>query len=102
MSLVSTVSMSDRDLAKTLTKAGLMKPLACQIPNFLQMAEMSLFNAQAYGEKENQSALTYLERIFDIFINLAISGQHAVRRELCSESVMGQNLTQIVQSLILI
>ena len=45
--------MSDRDLAKTLTKAGLMKPLACQIPNFLQMAEMSLFNAQAYGEKEN-------------------------------------------------
>ena len=41
----------------------------------------------------------YLERIFDIFINLAICGQLTVRKELCSNKVMSANLTQVVYSL---
>jgi len=50
--------------------------------------------------KEHQSALIYLERIFDILINLAICGQFTVRKELCSDSVLGANLTQFIQSLV--
>ena len=69
------VSMSDRDLAKILTKAGLMEPLSRQIPNFLQLAELSFYtNSSAAESKDGQNALMYLERIFDIFINLAICG----------------------------
>ena len=43
-----------------------MEPLARQIPNFLQMAEISYYDYQ-YEGKESQNALMYLERIFDIF-----------------------------------
>lgn len=60
-------SISDQDLAKTLTKAGLMEPLARQIPNFLKMAEIGYQDSQCIDGKESQNALMYLERIFDIF-----------------------------------
>ena len=60
---------------------------------------MSLNGVEA--TKESQNAAMYLERIFYVFINLAICGQHVVRKDLCSESVMGTNLTQVVHTLII-
>lgn len=89
--------MSDADLAKTLARAGFIESLACQIPNFLAMATQYGIEAT----KESQNAAMYLERIFYVFINLAICGQHVVRKDLCSESVMGTNLTQVVHTLII-
>lgn len=38
----------------------------------------------------------YLERIFDILIDLAICGQHSVRKVICSPPVMCDELIQMV------
>ena len=88
--------MSQADLAKTLTQAGLIEPLARQIPNFIHLAQKSVNTSAGYDfgfqsansspevGKEQQTAILYLERIFDIFIDLAICGEHYVRKALCS------------------
>lgn len=89
--------MNDCDLAKILTQAGLLPLLTSQVPNFVQNA----LNSSGDTLDEKEHSLTYLERIFDILINLAICGQHMVRRELCSEAVLGANLTQFISSSLL-
>ena len=46
------------------------------------------------------TAVLYLERIFDIFIDLAICGEHSVRKAICSNLIMGQLLTRVVHEVV--
>ena len=85
--------MTYADLAKTLTQSGIIEPLARQIPNFIHLAQNTVATEFSYQStntnstadgKEQQTAMLYLERIFDILIDLAICGEHSVRKALCS------------------
>ena len=82
--------LTERDLATMLTRCGLLPRLAKLIPKLIEHAESSTVL------KEQSNAQMYLERTFDIFQNLTISGQFEVRKELCSSAVMSDNLCRAV------